>query len=102
MFGVGIVVVGSVGDVVTKNRVADNARIGIALAPTPGQDGSTFYASTDNQVTDNVVQGSGLADLAVILPDADDGNCFSGNTFTTSAPGEPGTGEAVRWGGRHG
>ena len=30
----------------------------------------------------NVSQGSGLADLATILPTADDRNCFAGNTLT--------------------
>ena len=85
VFGGGIVPVGSVGDVVTKNRVMDNAKIGIAVAPNPGLGGNA-YPSTDNEVTDNVVQGSGLADLAAVLPTADDGNCFAGNTFGTSAP----------------
>ncbi len=37
-------------------------------------------------MTDNVVEGSGLADLATVLPSPTDGNCFSGNTFSTSAP----------------
>ena len=85
VFGGGIVPVGSVGDVVTKNRVMDNVRIGIALAPNPGLE-QNVYPSTDNQVTDNVVQGSGMADLAAVLPTADDRNCFAGNTFGTSAP----------------
>ena len=76
---------GSVGDVVTKNRVMDNVRIGIALVPNPKLE-ENFYPSTDNQVTDNVVQGSGIADLAAVLPTADDRNCFAGNTFGTSAP----------------
>ncbi len=83
--GGGIVLVGSVGDVVTKNRVVDNTKVGIALAPNPGLQ-QHVYPSTDNQVTDNVVQGSGLVDLALILPTADDRNCFHGNTHATSAP----------------
>ncbi len=33
-----------------------------------------------------MVHGSGLADLAALLPTADDRNCFAGNTFVTSAP----------------
>jgi plastocyanin len=84
-FGGGIVIVGGVGDVITKNRVEDNPKIGIALAPNPGIQ-KNFWPSTGNQVTDNTVQGSGLADLAVVLGSNADGNCFSGNTFTTSAP----------------
>jgi hypothetical protein len=85
VFGGGIVAVGSVANVITKNRAVDNARIGIVLAPNPGLEQHT-YPSTDNRVTDNVAQGSGMADLATLLPTADDGNCFSGNTFGTSAP----------------
>ena len=83
--GGGIVLVGSVGDVVTKNRVDDNSKVGIALAPNPGLQ-QHVYPSTDNQITNNVVQGSGIADLALILPTADDRNCFHGNTHATSAP----------------
>ena len=52
---------------ITKNRVVDNAKVGIALAPSVGLQ-AVPTSATGNQVTDNVVQGSGLADLAVILP----------------------------------
>jgi hypothetical protein len=83
--GGGIVLIGSVGDQVTKNRVVGNTKIGIALAPNPGLQTNT-YPSTDNQIRDNVVQGSGMADLAAVLPAPDSGDCFAGNTFTTSAP----------------
>jgi hypothetical protein len=83
--GGGVVIVGGVQDVITKNRAVDNTKIGIALAPNPGIQQNT-YPSTGNQVTDNVVQGSGMVDLATVLPAAGDGNCFSGNTFATSAP----------------
>lgn len=83
--GGGIVLIGSVGDQVTKNRVVDNTKIGIAVAPNPGLQTNT-YPSRDNQIRDNVVQGSGMADLAAVLPAPDSGDCFAGNTFTTSAP----------------
>ena len=85
--GGGIVIAGGIGNTITKNRVVDNAKVGIALAPSVGLQ-AVPTSATGNQVTDNVVQGSGLADLAVILPSASDGNCFSGNTFTTSAPAD--------------
>ena len=88
VFGGGIVLIGSTGDEVVGNRVIGSATIGIAIAPNPGFLGQTTYLATDNQVRDNEVRDSGLADLAVILPSLDDGNCFSGNTFTTSAPAE--------------
>jgi len=86
-FGAGIAIVGGVGDVVTKNRVERNPKIGIALAPNPGIQ-TNVWPATGNQVTDNTVQGSGMADLAVVLGSSADGNCFSGNTFTTSAPAD--------------
>ena len=86
-FGAGIAIVGGVDDVITKNRVERNPKIGIALAPNPGIQ-TNFWPATGNQVTDNTVQGSGMADLAVVLGSSADGNCFSGNTFTTSAPAD--------------
>jgi hypothetical protein len=84
-FGGGIVIVGGVANQITRNRITDNTKIGIAIAPNPAIQ-QNFYPSTGNQVTANTVQGSGLVDLAILLPSADDGNCFSGNTFGTSAP----------------
>ena len=85
LYGVGIAIIGAEGDVVAKNRVEANAAIGIGIAPTPGIGGS-FYTPSGNQVRDNTVSHSGLADLGIIPGDADDQNCFAGNTFTTSAP----------------
>jgi hypothetical protein len=83
--GGGIVIAGGIGNTVTKNLVADNVKVGVALAPSAGLE-VVPRSSTGNRVADNVVKGSGIADLAAILPGAGDGNCFSGNTFTTSAP----------------
>ncbi len=83
--GGGIVLIGSVGDQVTRNRVEDNTKIGIAVAPNPGIQ-QNVYPSKDNQVTGNVVSKSGMVDLAAVLPTPDGGDCFAGNTFTTSAP----------------
>jgi plastocyanin len=83
--GGGIVIAGGIGNTVTKNLAVDNVKVGVALAPSAGLE-EVARSSTGNQVTDNVVKGSGIADLAAILPGAGDGNCFSGNTFTTSAP----------------
>ncbi|MFI5053319.1 MAG: right-handed parallel beta-helix repeat-containing protein, partial [Acidimicrobiia bacterium] len=100
--GGGIVVVGGVGDLITRNRIVANTKIGIALAPNPFLQ-KTYFPASDNTVSDNVVQGSGLVDLAVIPFVADDRNCFSGNSFATSAPtgldqlkpcgGAPGSGD---------
>ncbi len=84
-FGVGIVIAGGQEDVVTKNRIVDNVKVGIALAPSVGLE-ETPHQPKGNRVTDNVVERSGMVDLGVVLSDAADENCFSGNTFSTSAP----------------
>ena len=84
-FGVGVVIAGGQQDVITKNRVVDNDKVGIALAPSIGLE-DTPHQPVGNRVTDNVVQRSGLVDLGVVASGAADQNCFSGNTFSTSAP----------------
>jgi plastocyanin len=84
-FGVGIVIAGGQQDVMTKNRITDNDKVGIALAPSVGLE-DVPHQPKGNRVTENVVAGSGMVDLGVVLSDAADDNCFSGNTFTTSAP----------------
>jgi plastocyanin len=84
-FGVGVVIAGGQQDVITKNRVVDNDKVGIALAPSIGLE-DTPHQPVGNRVIDNVVQRSGFVDLGVVASGADDQNCFSGNTFSTSAP----------------
>jgi hypothetical protein len=117
--GNGILVTGGVRNTITRNRVWDHDLTGIGLAPFPEEQAldeqprpdewDTPCADTlddpvstsppelllwdayDNAVTDNVVEESGLADLAFGSISATDdglGNCFSGNTFTTSAPAD--------------
>jgi hypothetical protein len=84
-FGVGVVIAGGQEDVVTKNRIVDNAKVGVALAPSVGLEDAP-HQPKGNRVTENVVERSGMVDLGVVLSDAADENCFSGNTFSTSAP----------------
>jgi hypothetical protein len=49
-----------------------------------------LWPSEGNVVRDNVVEGSGVADLSTadlgVSATPDGGNCFSDNQFTTSAP----------------
>ena len=86
LFGLGIALVGTQRDLVVANVVEGNATIGIGIAPTPGIGGS-FFAAAGNQVRQNTVTRSGVADLGIIPADQrDDGNCFSGNTVGTTAP----------------
>ncbi len=122
----GIIVEGGIGDVIERNlrvrprqdrhrprpvrRVraerhrAEPGRLGSALfgdrATKPLADPDTlepiFWTPQDNSVVGNVVEGSGLADLAMsavatdlsIIDPTGLGNCFAGNTFTTSAPAD--------------
>ena len=80
--GIGIVVNGGRGNLVTQNLVEGNGVFGIALLPSPDRH---FWATQDNRVTDNLVRDSGRADLALGAPSAG-GDCFGGNEFGTSAP----------------
>jgi plastocyanin len=86
VFGAGIAIIGGSANLVSGNVVDASATVGIVVAPNPGLLGNSAYPATDNRIVDNVVRGSGLADLAVVLPSAGDGNCFAGNTATTTAP----------------
>ncbi len=87
VFGSGIVIVGGVGDVVTKNRVVGQQSVGIGIAPNPGIE-KNVWPSRGNRVVGNVIERSGLDDLGIIVPVSDDGNCFSGNVFRTTAPAD--------------
>jgi hypothetical protein len=122
--GNGILLAGSIENVVERNLVFDHARTGIAAVPFPEEDASdvvppveqnevpceetrdnelpdpetvpdlVLWNATGNQIRDNVVSGSGLADLAsgTIAIDGDSpttaelDNCFSGNEHDTTAP----------------
>ena len=68
----------------TSSRTAP--RSGSRSRPNPGLIGNGGYPATGNQVVGNTVGGSKVADLAVALAGAGDGNCFSGNVAATTAP----------------
>jgi plastocyanin len=80
--GVGIAVGGGVGNVVARNVVVDHEAVGIAVSPLPDRN---FWLAIGNEVRDNVVAGSGLADLALLGPTGGR-NCFSGNRFDVARP----------------
>jgi hypothetical protein len=118
--GNGILAAGGRDNTITHNRVWDHERTGIGLVPFPETDAvdnippedamktpcaeaknkpptdpaqvknPVFWPAKNNKVTDNTVERSGVADIAVgTLGDdtvASLGNCFSGNTVSTSAP----------------
>jgi hypothetical protein len=85
--GTGIALVGVQDDVVTKNRVSDQAKAGIVVAPNPGIE-SRFRPALRNQVRANVVERSGTTDLVLAGVSPDQGNCFAQNQFRTSAPAD--------------
>jgi plastocyanin len=81
-FGIGILVAGGRGNVISGNLVEGHPTFGIALLPNLDDN---FWATRDNEVTGNVVRGSGRADLAMGAPSVR-GDCFRGNQFATSMP----------------
>ena len=119
--GNGILLAGAIDSVVERNLVYNHDRGGIVAAPFPEEDandvappasehdtpceetrddpvpedqdvGLVLWHPTGNRIIGNVVEGSGLADIASGTIDADGvttatlNNCFSDNVFTTSAP----------------
>jgi hypothetical protein len=81
-FGVGIVVNGGLDNLITGNLIEDQPTYGVAVLPTIDR---SLWPTAGNQVRDNVVRRSGLADLALGAPSAG-GDCFAGNETTTSQP----------------
>jgi hypothetical protein len=118
--GNGILVAGGRDNTIERNRVFDHERTGIGLVPFPETDATdnipaddqmkvaceetknkpaidpaqvknpVYWPPKNNKVRDNVIEGSGMADLGVgTLGDMTGpglANCFSGNTFTSSSP----------------
>jgi hypothetical protein len=82
-FGFGIAVGGGNRNVIVRNRVADNSTAGISIADL------NEFLPEGNRVEGNVVERNGV-DLAMFLRSSATvepaGNCFTGNTFTTSSP----------------
>jgi hypothetical protein len=82
--GNGILIFGGIDNVVERNRVVDHELTGIVLVPNVD---SELWPVEGNQIRDNEVTGSGMADLAT-FDEPGSGNCFAGNTFDVSAPVE--------------
>lgn len=81
-FGVGILVTGGRDDRIVGNLVEDQPTYGIAVLPMLDRN---LWTSGGNEVTDNVVRRSGLADLALGAPSGG-GDCFADNDHATSQP----------------
>jgi hypothetical protein len=82
--GNGILVAGGLDNMIERNRVWDHDIAGIALVPNADKN---IYPSNGNEVRDNDVSGSRVADLGMTAT-PDGGNCFGGNVFTSSKPAQ--------------
>lgn len=80
--GNGIIIAGTRNSLVTKNLIVNHPSSGIQVSFNVD---ANVYMPEDNVVTDNVVKGSGLADLTLSGP-AQSGNCFSGNDVDYTMP----------------
>jgi Right handed beta helix region len=90
--GIGIALAGGNANTVTENRVARSERYGVAIFPTArfvdfsgGPEPGPPWRPKGNRVTQNVVAGSGRADLA-LAAGSGGRNCFSGNVAKRSLP----------------
>ena len=82
--GIGIGLAGAVDDVVEQNEVTGSTRYGIVVMATV--DRGTNWLPSGNRITNNVVSGSGTADLA-IASGGGANNCFEAdNQATTMDP----------------
>ncbi|MDX1621439.1 MAG: right-handed parallel beta-helix repeat-containing protein, partial [Nitriliruptorales bacterium] len=80
--GVGIVLGGVLDSTVERNRIVNHASAGVAVAPLPDQN---IWLPGDNVVRDNVVEGSGIADLLLAGPSTG-GDQFCGNGAARTIP----------------
>jgi hypothetical protein len=85
--GTGIIVNGGRDNLVTQNLVEDHVNFGVALLASPDEN---IWLTQGNEVRDNLVRGSGDADLVLGAPSGG-GDCFAGNEFSTSLPA------AIEW-----
>jgi hypothetical protein len=81
--GIGIGVLGGIGNLVEDNEVSGSTRYGIAVFT--AVDFERTWVPADNRVTGNTVSTSGLADLA-LAGGAGAGNCFEANHAGTTLP----------------
>ncbi len=81
-FGNGVLLTGGMDTLVTRNRILDHERSGVTVGPNLSRN---LWMSGGNVVTDNVIEGSGYADMVLAGP-ALTGNCFAGNQPQRTVP----------------
>jgi plastocyanin len=82
--GHGILLAGGVRHEVYANVVRDNPGYGIAATPNLDRN---FWQAGDNDIRDNLVEGSGHADLVALAPSGRGGDCYGGNRADRTLPG---------------
>lgn len=80
--GIGIAMAGTVDSLVTRNRVVNHPLNGIQVFPNVD---ANVWMPSGNTVSENVVQGSALGDLALTGP-SQSGNCFVDNEVGWTMP----------------
>ena len=81
-FGNGVVLAGGNTSVVARNRIFNHPANGVAITPNLSKN---FWMSSGNSVVENVIEGSGRADIALAGPAATD-NCFADNGDVVTLP----------------
>jgi plastocyanin len=81
-FGNGIILAGGDDSRVERNLILNHLNHGVLVTPNTDR---RFWISSGNRVRDNLVRGSGRADLALSGP-AGPGNCFAGNDVRSTLP----------------
>jgi plastocyanin len=81
-FGNGVLLTGGMDSLVTRNRIVNHERTGVTIGPNLSRN---FWMSGGNVVTDNVIEGSGYADVVLAGP-ALAGNCVAGNEPSRTVP----------------
>jgi hypothetical protein len=94
--GIGIGLIGTVDDVVELNEVTGSTRYGIVVVAAVDQ--ATSWVPSGNRITNNVVSGSGTADLA-LAGSSGAGNCFEDNDAATLDPADLAAACSVEGGG---
>ncbi|HSF87129.1 MAG TPA: plastocyanin/azurin family copper-binding protein [Acidimicrobiia bacterium] len=81
-FGSGVVLAGARDSTVRNNLLVNNKSSGVQIV---SMIDANFWPSGGNEVRDNVIRGSGRADLLLGGP-VEQGSCFAGNDAATSVP----------------
>lgn len=81
-FGNGVVLAGGNTSVVARNRIFNHPANGVAITPNLSKN---FWMSAGNSVVENVIEGSGRADIALAGPAATE-NCFADNGDVVTLP----------------